>query len=70
MHKAVWATYYHVTSTDEDHHHDLCDIKWCFYKQAIAKGFYIYERNLALPQINSQIDIYKMCFYKLMINKY
>ena len=39
MHRAVWATYYHVISTDERPQHDLCPDgidTWCFYKQAVA----------------------------------
>ena len=33
MQKAIMATFYHLTSTDEHPDHHLCDIKWCFYKQ-------------------------------------
>ena len=33
MQKAIMATFYHLTSTDDHPDHHLCDIKWCFYKQ-------------------------------------
>lgn len=41
MHTAVWATYYHVTSTDEKPNHSFCPhgpYSWCKYNAAIAKN--------------------------------
>lgn len=38
---AIWATLFHVTSTDEDPHHTRCPDgaeSWCFYKRAQALG--------------------------------
>ncbi|KAH9372085.1 hypothetical protein HPB48_017426 [Haemaphysalis longicornis] len=35
------ATYYHVTSTDQEPHHDLCPSgtdSWCLHNRALAKG--------------------------------
>lgn len=40
MQKAVMATYYHVTSTDSDPHHQLCPpgpLSWCEQRAAEAK---------------------------------
>lgn len=37
MRRAIWATYYHKLSTDEEPHHELCPTgseSWCKYKQA------------------------------------
>lgn len=40
MQKAVMATYYHITSTDQDPHHDLCPQgpqSWCQHQAAEAE---------------------------------
>lgn len=38
MHDAIWALFYHKKSTDAEPNHLFCDIKWCKYLQAAAKG--------------------------------
>ncbi|KAH9377040.1 hypothetical protein HPB48_010244 [Haemaphysalis longicornis] len=41
MEWAIMATYYHVTSTDQEPHHDLCPSgtdSWCPHNRALAKG--------------------------------
>ena len=41
MRDAVWATFYHATSTDEKPQHDRCPVgadSWCFYQKALATG--------------------------------
>ena len=41
MMNAVFATFLHALSTDEDPHHDRCPSgisSWCFYRRAVAKG--------------------------------
>ncbi|CAN7978839.1 unnamed protein product, partial [Ixodes persulcatus] len=41
MQKAVMATFHHVTSTDEQPHHDLCPpgpLSWCRHRVAEAEG--------------------------------
>ncbi|XP_070176989.1 uncharacterized protein [Littorina saxatilis] len=41
MEQAIWATFFHVTSTDEDPHHDRCPAgpaSWCFFQRARAEG--------------------------------
>ena len=41
MRDAVWATFYHATSTDERPQHDRCPVgadSWCFYKKALTTG--------------------------------
>ncbi|XP_077539634.1 uncharacterized protein LOC144152273 [Haemaphysalis longicornis] len=41
MQRAVMATFYHVTSTDEEPHHELCPpgpLSWCKHRSAEAEG--------------------------------
>ena len=41
MRKAVFASFFHAVSTDEDPHHNHCPAgtnSWCFYQRAVAKG--------------------------------
>ncbi|KAI8759589.1 hypothetical protein BgiBS90_031619 [Biomphalaria glabrata] len=41
MRKAVWATFYHCTSSDESWNHSYCpegSLSWCFFKRAEALG--------------------------------
>lgn len=41
MYKAIWATYYHESSTDQQHQHHYCPQgkdSWCKYRQALAEG--------------------------------
>lgn len=41
MRKAVWATFFHLTSTDENPGHSLCpkgEDSWCFFNRAKAKN--------------------------------
>lgn len=41
MQRAVMATFYHTTSTDQDQHHELCPPgpdSWCRHRAAEAKG--------------------------------
>lgn len=41
MHNAVWATFYHITSTDEKPNHNFCPDgpdSWCKYNSAMAKN--------------------------------
>ncbi|KAK2162271.1 hypothetical protein NP493_1529g00024 [Ridgeia piscesae] len=41
MREAVFATFFHAISTDEDPHHTHCPegaTSWCFYQRALAKG--------------------------------
>ena len=41
MHDAVWASFYHASSTDEKPQHDRCPVgadSWCFYQKALATG--------------------------------
>ena len=41
MRTAVFATFLHALSTDDDPHHDRCPAgisSWCFYQRAVAKG--------------------------------
>ena len=41
MRNAVFASFFHAISTDEDPHHDRCPVgagKWCFVQKACAKG--------------------------------
>ena len=41
MRNAVFATFLHAVSSDEDPHHNRCPAgasSWCFYQRAVAKG--------------------------------
>ena len=41
MQKAIWASFYHLSSTDEKPQHKLCPqgiYSWCFYNRAVAEG--------------------------------
>jgi hypothetical protein len=38
MKKAIWATYFHLGSTNDNPQHALCDITWCKYLKAVASG--------------------------------
>ncbi|KAL8606449.1 hypothetical protein ACOMHN_015538 [Nucella lapillus] len=41
MYRAVWASYFHVTSTDEEHNNLFCQEgseSWCFFQRATADG--------------------------------
>nr|XP_046489071.1 uncharacterized protein LOC124222295 [Neodiprion pinetum] len=38
MKKAVWATFYHMTSTDENPQHSYCSDSWCKYQQLKAEN--------------------------------
>ena len=41
MRNAVFASFFHAISTDEDPHHDRCPVgpgSWCFFQKARAKG--------------------------------
>ena len=41
MHNAVFATFFHAESSDEDPHHSSCPVgsnSWCFYQRALAAG--------------------------------
>lgn len=38
MRKAVWAEYFHLGSTDDKPFHNVCDPKWCKYKQFANEG--------------------------------
>ena len=41
MHDAIWATWYHLSSTDDNPEHNYCpegEESWCFFQRALAKG--------------------------------
>ena len=41
MREAIFASFFHAISTDEDPHHTYCPegaTGWCFYQRALAKG--------------------------------
>ncbi|KAM7295709.1 uncharacterized protein ISCGN_020982 [Ixodes scapularis] len=75
MKRAVMATYYHVTSTDEDPKHDLCPggpESWCRNKVADAKGQpqpkhkyslpnYVAEAMLRVYERLSQTSLFERC---------
>lgn len=61
MHDGIWAAWYHMSSTYDDPHHELCpkgDSSWCFHQRAIAKGETItrddYKTHDHLPNVVSE----------------
>ncbi|KAK8372313.1 hypothetical protein O3P69_019807 [Scylla paramamosain] len=41
MRDEIMSSFYHCTSTDDNHHHDLCpkgEDSWCFFQAAVARG--------------------------------
>ncbi|KAL8578186.1 hypothetical protein ACOMHN_051741 [Nucella lapillus] len=52
MYRAVWASYFHVTSTDEEHNHLFCQEgseSWCFFQRATADGVAPRPHTKSLP---------------------
>ena len=49
MQQAVWATYYHKVSTDDNPHHGLCDVSWCGYKKSQIDGSHYHHKH-SLPK--------------------
>ncbi|KAM7297060.1 hypothetical protein ISCGN_022214, partial [Ixodes scapularis] len=75
MQRAVMATYHHVTSTDQEPHHELCPEGaqvWCFHRVAEAKGepqpqhkhklpAYVAAAMLPVYQRLSQVSLLQRC---------
>ena len=43
MQNAIWASWFHCTSTDDEPHHRRCPERrdsWCFFNRAIAQGLH------------------------------
>ena len=63
MLKAVWATYYHKLSTDENPQHGLCPDSvdsWCKYKRSlITKEKFIYKNSLPAAVMNKIKPIFR-----------
>lgn len=38
MKVAIWATFFHCISTDNEPHHTNCNPSWCFYQKAVTNG--------------------------------
>ncbi|XP_050526570.1 uncharacterized protein LOC126897202 [Daktulosphaira vitifoliae] len=52
MYKAIWATFYHLCSTDEKPNHDNCPEgaeSWCAYRRAEAEGMLSKFKHDYLP---------------------
>lgn len=78
MQKAVMATYYHITSTDQDPHHDLCPQgpqSWCQHQAAEAEkkpppphkyrlGKHVAEALLPVYQRLSDMQLLSRCLGK------
>jgi hypothetical protein len=76
MQKAVWATFFHRKSTDENPMHEMCpdgEDSWCRYKKAIATNQHFSHKN-SLPEAVmdtikpiyrelSQPDLLKKCLH-------
>lgn len=69
MERAIMATYYHVTSTDQDPHHNLCPSgtdSWCPHNQALAKGEPLPPHKHKLPP---HVRVALLPIYKRLSNK-
>lgn len=56
MREAIWALYWHMQSTDEDHKHNLCprgNEPWCKYLKAVVNK-QVYVHKTPLPQVVMQ----------------
>ncbi|KAH7951743.1 hypothetical protein HPB52_012174 [Rhipicephalus sanguineus] len=61
MHKAVWATYYHVTSTDEKSNHSFCPHgpeSWCKHNAAMARNEPIPKSKYNLPEADKNASLF------------
>jgi len=64
MEDAVWASFFHTLSTDDDPHHERCPAgrqSWCFYKRAEASSAAPRPHSKPLPRdiAKSLVLIYK-----------
>ena len=64
MEDAVWASFFHTLSTDDDPHHERCPAgrqSWCFYKRAEASSAAPRPHSKPLPRdiAESLVPIYK-----------
>lgn len=63
MKRNVWATYFHMASTDENPHHGLCPQgpdSWCKYNKSKALNQpYIHKTNLPVAVMNAVKGIYR-----------
>ena len=64
MKQAVWATYFHIASTDEDPHHMRCPAgadSWCRYRRAEAENRPLPPDTHSLPRsiVSKLTPIYK-----------
>lgn len=64
MKTAIWATYYHQQSTDENPQHDKCPAgadSWCGYQKALAEGKPFKHEYTPLPEdvLNAIKPIYE-----------
>ena len=63
MQGAVWSSYYHLISNNQQHYHQLCpqgQDSWCFYRRAIA---------LELPESAKDHDKKKLFLAKILKEK-
>ena len=74
MEQAVWASYFHTASTDEDPHHSRCPKgkeSWCFFQRDLADGVSPRPHPHPLPRhiVKELIPIYKRLGDKELLKK-
>ena len=76
MQRAIWASYYHLTATNEEHFHQCCpkgEDSWCFFNRANALQLPESEKdhkkkNLYLAKIPKEKLEYLRAVYKDLAN--
>ena len=73
MREAIWAVYFHKLSTNSNPRHQLCNIKWCKYKQAesnpdLLKSFK-HKNSLPEPILEIIKHVFKDLTHPDLLNK-
>ena len=73
MREAIWAVYFHKLSTNSNPRHQLCNIKWCKYKQAesnpdLLKSFK-HKNSLPEPVLEIIKPVFKDLTHPDLLNK-
>jgi hypothetical protein len=66
MRKAVWATFSHKCSSDENPQHSLCSESWCYYKEPIVGPEIKYNHKNSLPPAVIRPVYRKLAHLKLL----
>lgn len=74
MEQAVWASFFHTLSTDEDPHHLRCPkglVSWCFFQRDLANGVVPRPHPHPLPRFigNELVPVYKRLGDRQLLQK-